>query len=639
MTLLRSLGPVAIWTGGLCVFLVAQDSLPRNQNPQSNPDVRRNGDFPPGGPGGFPFGPPGGPPGGPGMRKDRELVKQFDADKSGWLNRDERDSARKLLEQERAAGGGRGFGPPGGGRGFGGPPGGPGGGPPGFGRENLEPARPGIKVRPEDVQNYAGEPLYSTAILRTVFLNFADDDWEQELETFHGTDVEIPATLIVDGVEYPLVGVHFRGMSSYMMVPAGRKRSLNVSLDLANGDQRLDGYKTLNLLNCHEDESMMGTVLYSHIARQYLPAPKANFLRVVINGENWGIYANAQQFDKKFLQENYPSAKGTRWKVTGSPMGGGGLEYLGDRQEDYERRYEMKTNDPKAWGKLIEFCRVLNTTPLEQLEAALDPLVDMDELLWFLAVDNALINCDGYWIRASDYNIFLDESGKFHIIPHDMNEAFRPAMGPGMGGPPGGGPGSGPPGFGGPPGGFGFGPPPGGPFGPGEPPQGERPPDRQTRGPRPEGAPEGNPPPGERRGRPGFGGGGTRTADLDPLIGLDDPRKPLRSRILSVPRLQARYLAKVRQIAEKDLDCANLGPVVAQYRELIAKEVAIDTRKLGTLTGFQTATSDSPRMAAAPAESEPRRFGPPGNPLSLRNFADQRREHLLKKIPDQSAVR
>ncbi len=62
MTLLRSLGPVVIWTGGLCVFLVAQDSLPRNQNPQPNPDVRRNGDFPPGGPGGFPFGPPGGPP-------------------------------------------------------------------------------------------------------------------------------------------------------------------------------------------------------------------------------------------------------------------------------------------------------------------------------------------------------------------------------------------------------------------------------------------------------------------------------------------------------------------------------------------------------------------------------------------------
>ena len=32
-----------------------------------------------------------------------------------------------------------------------------------------------------------------------------------------------------------------------------------------------------------------------------VPAPKANFVRLVINGENWGIYANVQQFNKDFL--------------------------------------------------------------------------------------------------------------------------------------------------------------------------------------------------------------------------------------------------------------------------------------------------------------------------------------------------
>src|SRR6185437_10051238 len=84
---------------------------------------------------------------------------------------------------------------------------------------------------------------------------------------------DVAATLIVDGKRYPNVGVHFRGMSSYGMVPAGSKRSLNVSLDMADAKQRLQGYKTLNLLNGHEDGSQLSTVLYSHIARQYLPAP------------------------------------------------------------------------------------------------------------------------------------------------------------------------------------------------------------------------------------------------------------------------------------------------------------------------------------------------------------------------------
>jgi len=66
-------------------------------------------------------------------------------------------------------------------------------------------------------------------------------------------------------------------------------------------------------------------------------------------------------------------------------------------------------------------------------------MLDIDSALWFLALDVALINNDGYWVRSSDYTIFLDDKGKFHIVPHDMNEAFHGAMGgPGMGGPGGG---------------------------------------------------------------------------------------------------------------------------------------------------------------------------------------------------------
>ena len=43
--------------------------------------------------------------------------------------------------------------------------------------------------------------------------------------------------------------------------------------------QRLYGYKTLNLLNANGDPSLMSTVLYSHIARQYIPTPKANLVK------------------------------------------------------------------------------------------------------------------------------------------------------------------------------------------------------------------------------------------------------------------------------------------------------------------------------------------------------------------------
>src|SRR4051812_15295440 len=273
----RRLLALAGLTAGIFVLALAPDGL-------GQPDPK--GDFKDFGKKGF--GGPGGMFGG-GTRK---VLKDFDKDGDGRLNAEERQAAREALKKQ--------------GGGFGGP-----GGKGGFGRGNQEPPNPGPRVKPEDVQTYPDKPLYEPTVLRTLFLTFENKDWEQELQDFHGTDVEVPATLVVDGKSYPNVGVHFRGMSSYMMVPAGSKRSLNVSLDFADPKQRLYGYKTLNLLNNHEDPTQLSTVLYSHVSRQYVPAPKANLVKVVINGESWGVYTNVQQFDKVFLKENYKTEKGT----------------------------------------------------------------------------------------------------------------------------------------------------------------------------------------------------------------------------------------------------------------------------------------------------------------------------------------
>lgn len=126
-------------------------------------------------------------------------------------------------------------------------------------------------------------------------------------------------------------------------------------------------------------------------------------------------------------------------------------------------------------------------------------------------------------------------------------------------------------------------------------------------------------------GPPGMMGGmGGRGVELDPLHGLDDPRKPLRSKILAVPSLRARYLANLRTLAQDDLDWKKLGPVVKQYRELIAREVEGDTRKLTSYEDFLRATDD-----AAPADSPPPMGRGPHGGMNLRAFAEQRSRYLL----------
>jgi hypothetical protein len=464
---------------------------------------------PPGGtreaaPAGGRFGRGGPPPGG--VQEDTKLLKQFDKDADKRLNAVERRAAREFLKNEKAEG--RGPRRP---------------GPRGPSNESSGPVTPGPKVSPAQVKTFSAAPLYDATVLRTFFLEFENADWEEELNDFYHTDVEVPAKVTVDGTTYRDVGVHFRGASSFFTVAEGRKRSLNLSFDFVDEKQNIAGYRTINLLNSHTDPTYLRTMLYYNAAREYIPAPKANYARVVINGENWGAYVNVQQFNKDFTRDFFKSTGGARWKVPGSPRGRGGLAYLGEDVAAYKRIYELKSKeDPKAWAALIELCKVLNETPARQLEAALRPMLDIEGALRFLALENALINSDGYWTRASDYLLYRDEGGVFHLIPYDANETFRPAGGPG------------------------------GPRGPGG---------------------------GERE--PGRG------PELDPLVCADDSDKPLLSKMLTVPSLRARYLGYVREIAEKWLDWERIKPLAEKYQALIAEDVEKDTHKLYSFEAFR----------------------------------------------------
>jgi hypothetical protein len=108
--------------------------------------------------------------------------------------------------------------------------------------------------------------------------------------------------------------------------------------------------------------------------------------------------------------------------------------------------------------------------------------------------------------------------------------------------------------------------------------------------------------------------------DLDPLVGLDSDRFPLRSKLLANEALRTRYLQYVRLIAKEYLNWKHLGPRVASARKLIQAEVKSDTRKLTTDDAFQQATDN--------------RDG------ELRKFCEKRADYLLeldviKQLPEE----
>ncbi len=159
---------------GLCGYVLLSTILqaPVRAEAQGPPPAQGQ----PPGPGGFQGPPPFGPGG---FGGERQLVAKFDKNGDKRLDTAERKAARESLAAEPARGG---FGRRG-------------GGPGGFGRGGMAPGSPGPKVAPADVKSYpASTPLYDLGALRTIFLQFENADWEQELAAFNNTDVEVPAT-------------------------------------------------------------------------------------------------------------------------------------------------------------------------------------------------------------------------------------------------------------------------------------------------------------------------------------------------------------------------------------------------------------------------------------------------------------
>ena len=351
----------------------------------------------------------GGFGGGRGPRRAEKIINRFDADKDGRLNDVEREATRKYIHESRGlTGASR---------------------PSGNASPNTtheDDLKASLAARPTGEADF-----YEANTLRTLYLRFHDADWYEQLGDFYRTDVDVPADLIVDGETYQSIGVRFRGSSSYFTVQ-NEKKSFNIAVDYRDDKQRLYGYKTLNLLNGHSDPSFLREILYSRIARNYIPAPKANLAKLVINGENWGVYINSQQFNKDFLDEWFGTKDGVRWKVP--PGRNSGLVYNGDQPSAYEQSYQLKTRAeeaPNAWQDLINLCKVLEITPDDQLESELSAVFNIDRALWFIALENVFIDNDGYISRASDYAIYQDPKGRFHLLPHDSNETFRFAGGGG----------------------------------------------------------------------------------------------------------------------------------------------------------------------------------------------------------------
>lgn len=273
------------------------------------------------------------------------------------------------------------------------------------------------------------QDLYDIPTVRSFYITTHQNDWWTRLAANRRTKTDLNVDLTVDNKTYKGVGLRFRGNSSYLATGNSQKKSFNVTLDAFTVGQDLLGYTNLNLSNAYNDPTFTREVVSYELLRRYMPAPKANYIRLYINNVSWGIYINVQQPDKEMMSEWFKGNDGNRYRCDPPQSSGNGrsaLQWLGNDLNLYKAAYDLKTeNSPTGWLDIRNACDVLNNTATSQLPQALPKVIDVDRALWYFALNSILVNLDSYIGRGNDYYLYHDEEhDQLEMMPWDMNESF-----------------------------------------------------------------------------------------------------------------------------------------------------------------------------------------------------------------------
>jgi spore coat protein H len=211
------------------------------------------------------------------------------------------------------------------------------------------------------------------------------------------------------GVSYP-VKVRLRGASARDFP----KKSWNVSFE--NGT-RFEGRTSLNLVAEYQDASMLAEKLaYDLLAAMRVPAPRAKYVRLSINGRYEGPFLDIEQVNKSFLRahdfkDRDASIYRAGWKDTELKLRSWKVPYQGD--------WVKKTNEEEPDEALDEVLYVINRTPEPELP---DTLARHLELEWYLRsmVMDALM-ANNYVEDSESYFIHDRVTGRWVYVAWDLN--------------------------------------------------------------------------------------------------------------------------------------------------------------------------------------------------------------------------
>ena len=267
--------------------------------------------------------------------------------------------------------------------------------------------------------------LFDADSLRELNINFQNANYHTILANsfFSDPSYRIPAIVELNGITYDSVGVRYKGNSTFCIPndEGNPKVPYNLDMNYWISGQKIMNYKKLKLANAFLDATFCREYISSEIYQNYLPSPEVNLLKLNVQGNYLGLYANTESINKQFLEKHFGEKNGALFKCDNADVFCGNnnnnnatepnLSWLGSDSTTYYDTYTIKSD--YGWQQLLELINTLNYNPNQ-----LDSILNVDRVLWAFAVNTVIANFDtynGYYVH--NYYLYESEDGLFQMIP------------------------------------------------------------------------------------------------------------------------------------------------------------------------------------------------------------------------------
>ncbi|MEZ4316435.1 MAG: CotH kinase family protein [Myxococcota bacterium] len=223
--------------------------------------------------------------------------------------------------------------------------------------------------------------------------------------TWFEADVEI------DDQAAERVGIRKKGFLGSL---SEERPSLKIKTDKFVEGQQFGGTERITLNNQLQDPAVVRACLaYDVFEAAGVPAPRCNFARVEVNGEDLGVYAHIEDVKNDFLEDAFGGSEGHLYEGT-----------LSDFRAGFTGTFEAKNEQTDPTGAPLQPLVDALTVPDAELEAALEPVLDVDAFLAFWAAEILVAHRDGYAMNTNNFFVFVGPDGRARFIPWGADQTL-----------------------------------------------------------------------------------------------------------------------------------------------------------------------------------------------------------------------